>query len=194
MKSKWVNSKEVLEDDEWVYPPALATENERRLVIGHVAEIGTRVIFENFCYRFGGKSYHQQAGGPIGARLTMCAARMVMQHWARGYTEILLKADLRIPLFSGYVDDQRQGSTVLRRGMVFDETRGEFIMDDEQYEIEMKMNEPDNVRMARICLPAMNTVNKDLRFTTGTPEEFEGGRLPTIYFVIWAVNTVPLIF
>ena len=46
------------------------------------------------------------------------------------------------------------------------------------------------MRMARICLPAMNAVNKDLRFTTESPEEFEGGRLPTLDFVIWAVNGI----
>ena len=123
MKSKWVNSKEILADDEWIYPPGNPTEEQRRQVIGRVAEIGTRVVFENFCYQFGGKAFHQQEGGPIGARVTMCAARMVMQHWAREYTGILLQAGLRLPLMTGYVDDGRQGSTVLRRGMRFNEER-----------------------------------------------------------------------
>ena len=59
MKSKWVNHKEILDDDDWIYPPGLPTERQRRLVMGHVAGIGTRALFENFCYRFGGESYHQ---------------------------------------------------------------------------------------------------------------------------------------
>ena len=117
MKSKWVNHKEILADDDWVYPPWIPTESQKRKIMGHVAEIGTRTLFENFCYRFGGEAYHQQAGGPIGARVTMCAARMVMQHWARGYKTILIRAGLRLPMLKGYVDDGRQGSTVLRRGM-----------------------------------------------------------------------------
>ena len=78
MKSKWVNHKEILADEDWVYPQITPTEKQRRLVIGHVGEIGTRAIFENFYYRFGGTAYHQQAGGPIGARVTMFTARMVM--------------------------------------------------------------------------------------------------------------------
>ena len=49
--------------------------------------------------------------------------------------------------------------------MIFNETLGEFEMYVEQYRIDMDKNEPDNVRMARVCLPAMNYVNKDLRFT-----------------------------
>jgi Cft2 family RNA processing exonuclease len=92
----------------------------------------------------------------------MCAARMVMQHWARGYTRILLKAGLKIPLMTGYVNDGRQGSTVLRKGMRFDEGKGEFAMDVEQFELDAASDEPDNMSMARICLPAMNAVNRNL--------------------------------
>ena len=60
MKCKWVNSKEILDETDWVYPRRKPTEGETRLVMGHVAEIGTRMIFENFCYQFGGKSYQQR--------------------------------------------------------------------------------------------------------------------------------------
>jgi hypothetical protein len=133
-----------LADDDWVYPPVIPTREETRLITGHVAEIGTRTIFENFVYQFGGVAYHQQQGGPIGARVTMCAARMVMQHWAREYTGILLKAGLRLPLFGGYVDDGRQGSTTLRRGMLFDEEKKTFVYDERQRKIDNEENEPDN--------------------------------------------------
>jgi hypothetical protein len=100
------------------------TKQQRRQIIGRVAEIGTRVIFENFCYRFGGEAYHQQGGGPIGARITMCAAKMVMQHWADRYHGILITAGLRIPLLTGCVDDGRQVGTTLRKGMRFDQILG----------------------------------------------------------------------
>jgi hypothetical protein len=185
MKSKWVNSKEVLADDDWVYPPFTPTLKETRLIQGHVAEIGVRTLFDNFAYQFGGTAFHQQHGGPIGARVTMCAARMVMQHWARGYSGILIKAGLRLPLFGGYVDDGRQGSTVLRKGMIFCEEQKEFIFSEDQKEIDDRQNEPDNVRMARICLPAMNSINSNLKFTTECPEDFPRCRLPTLDFVLW---------
>ena len=48
MKSKWVNNKEILADEDWVYPEITTTSKQRRQVVGHVAEIGTHVIFENF--------------------------------------------------------------------------------------------------------------------------------------------------
>ena len=54
MKCKWVNNKEILDDEDWIYPKRKPTEKEERLIMGRVAEIGTRVLFENFVYRFGG--------------------------------------------------------------------------------------------------------------------------------------------
>ena len=81
MKCKWVHNKEVLDDEDWIYPKRKPTEKEERRIIGRVAEIGTRVLFENVVYRFRGEAYHQQHGGPIGARITMCAAK-IMQNWA----------------------------------------------------------------------------------------------------------------
>ena len=72
---------------------------------------------------------------------------------------ILLKAGLRIPLLGGYVDDGWQGSTVLRRGMLFDVTRKEFIYSEEQKMIDDAEDAPHSRRMARICLPAMNSLN-----------------------------------
>ena len=35
MKSKWVNSKEVLADEDWIYPPLTPTLEETRLITGH---------------------------------------------------------------------------------------------------------------------------------------------------------------
>ena len=48
MKSKCVNNKEILADDDWVYPPLIPTREETRLIMCHLGEIGTRTIFENF--------------------------------------------------------------------------------------------------------------------------------------------------
>ena len=39
--------------------------------------------------------------------------------------------------------------------------------------------------MARLCLPAINSVNEDLVFTAEIPEEFEDNKLPTLDFFLW---------
>ena len=120
----------------------------------------------------------------------MCASQMVMQHWARKYNNILLKAGLRVLLLRGYVDDGCQGSTVLRRGMKFDQERSEFIFSEDQLEIDERENLPDNIRMAQRCLPAMNSVNENLKFTTEAPEDFPNKRLPTLDFMIWMIRGI----
>ena len=147
------------------------------------------MIWENFCYRFAGKTYRQSSGGPIGARVTMCVARLIMQDWGERYRELLVNASLRIALLNNYVDDVRQGCTLLKMGMRFNEDQMEFtwtleaeIEDKEKREIE---NESDNRRMARVCLPAMNSINEDLEFTAEVPEDFKDEKLPTLDFKTW---------
>ena len=53
MKSKFVNSKRDEEETQWYYPKAQPNRQERKMIVARVAEIGTRVIFENFTYQFG---------------------------------------------------------------------------------------------------------------------------------------------
>ena len=71
MKRKWVNCKENKEDVKWNFPKAKPTDKQKRQIEARVVEIAVRFLFENFTYRFGGKVYLQQQGGPIGARNTM---------------------------------------------------------------------------------------------------------------------------
>ena len=81
-----VNSKEKMGDSYWVWPTREPTAKHRQMMIAKAAEIGTRTIFENFMFSFRGKSYLQAKGGPIGARVTMCATRLVMEDWGKRYT------------------------------------------------------------------------------------------------------------
>ena len=92
-------------EKQWCFPRCEPNEQEEREIIARCAEIATRSIFENFCDKFAGKTYKQTDGGPIGARITMCLARVVMHDWGEQYRMILTKASLRIALLSSYVDD-----------------------------------------------------------------------------------------
>jgi hypothetical protein len=74
--------------------------------------------------------------------------------------------------------------------MLFDEEKKAFVYDERQKKIDDEENEPDNKRMARVCLPAMNSLNQDLNFTTECPEDFPGKRLPTLDFVVWMIRGI----
>ena len=113
------------ENKQWQFKRT-PTDLEIKEIAARCAEIATRVIWENFCYRFAGKTYRQSSGGPIGARVTMCVARLIMQDWGERYRELLVNASMRIALLNNYVDDVRQGCTLLKMGMRFNEEQMEF--------------------------------------------------------------------
>ena len=192
MKSKFVNSKKDQEEKQWNYPKAQPNRQERKMIVARVAEIGTRVIFENFTYQFGEDIFLQKSGGPIGARVTRAAARIVMQSWSRAYKSILLRSGLRLTLLAGYVDDGRQAGTTLRRGMRYSKEEDAFVFSKRWKDEDDELNEEGNVRMARVCKDAMNAVSTDLQFTTEAPEDFRKGRLPTLDFTLWLVAGIIL--
>ena len=104
---------------EWTFPTCTPTNQERRELFGIACEIAVRVLWENFCYSWNKETYLQQSGGPIGARVTMAASRLVMYQWGKEYTLILLRSNLDLRLFGIYVDDVRQGTGLIPRGYKF---------------------------------------------------------------------------
>ena len=67
-------------------------------------EISVVFFFRHFTYTFGGKIYIQNSGGPIGARLTMCVARLVMQQWRDEFSQLLKVSNIKEKLSKIYVD------------------------------------------------------------------------------------------
>ena len=151
MKNLEITRKEKNTTTTWIFPSRTPTEAEKRIMLGRMAEIGVRIIFSNFCYTFGGKNYIQMAGGPIGARVTMAAARLVMQNWSEQYRQILEKASLDIKLFTGYVDDNRQATSTLRQGMRFNENERAFIHSETSEKEDMENGFSTTVRMSLEC-------------------------------------------
>ena len=114
-----------------------------------------------------------------------------MQDWGECYRMILREAGLWVTLLKIYVDDVRQVSSTLRKGTRFDEKEKKmtWTKEAENEDIEMEeMGENKDARMARILRPAMNSINKDLRFTTEVADEFEDKKLPTLDFKLWLEN------
>ena len=191
MKNKNINARKETIEDSWVFPRSSVTEREVREIAARVAEIAMRVIFENFNYTFGEQTYQQASGGPIGTRVTMAAARLVMQDWGYQVRITLEMAKMELALLSGYVDDVRQGGTSLRLGMRFDIKKWSWTWSEEALREDEDLRETGenrDKRMVRLCLPICNNVNKDLEFTAETSHDFESGRLPTLDFELWLEN------
>ena len=97
IKNKQLNSKNSDDVEEiWEWPARVPTEPEKNEMLARMGEIGLRTIFENFMYTFGGQNFLQLSGGPIETRVTMVAARIVIQDWSEQYSRILIIAKLEI--------------------------------------------------------------------------------------------------
>ena len=111
----------------WQFPDVFRpTEREKRVLIVKVSRIMINVLWNNFCYEFGGEIYLQKEGGPIGARCTMAASRLVMQEWSENYSLILEASKDEVHDLRGYVDDNRQESELMRRGTRFNQEKKRF--------------------------------------------------------------------
>ena len=81
MTSKGMMGNEEDLTDQWVFKSKEVSKEQKKEIVARVVEIAIRTVFENFCYDFGGRTFLQLFGGPIGARLTMACARVVMTEW-----------------------------------------------------------------------------------------------------------------
>ena len=139
MKAKEVNSKNGNVETQWSFPRKQPTQEQIREVQARCAEIATRFLFENFCYKFSGNTYQQSSGGPIGARGTMAAARIIMSDWGEGWRRIIEEAGVKLPQLDGYVDDVRHRSTSLRFGMRWDDRESKFKWTKEDMEEDKRL-------------------------------------------------------
>ena len=58
--------------------------------------------------------------------------------------------------------------------------REEFTWGEDWERIDEEEDLPEEVRMSRVCVEAMNAVNEDLTFTVETVHDFENKRLATM--------------
>ena len=175
-------SKHSNDEIRWVFSMRDPTEKEKRNLIAAALEIGVRTSFTNHIYQFGGKKYRQARGGPIGLRITMAAARLVMGEWGRSMTKIMLDAGLKIWLRASYVDDVRTGTSVLAKGKRWLEKEKRFEFREEWKDEDEELGESDTRRMSTQMRKAMDSIFPNLKFEMEIEEDFVGKVLPTLDF------------
>ena len=89
-----------------------------------------------------------------------------------------------------YVDDVRIFCRALRRGVKFCSSCKKLHNDGEGQGEETWSG---TVRTAKLVGEVMNTLDKDLQFTTETTEDFESGTRPTLDYQVWREQaTIPI--
>ena len=149
------------------------------MLLSKVSRIVVQVLWTHFTYEFGGEFFIQAQGGPIGARITMAASRLVMQEWSERYIRVMKASMVEMYALRGYVDDNRQFSEPMRRGTRFNHKEKKYTWREDWEREDMETDEPDEVRMGKICLEGMNSVS-NLTFTVVTAHDFQNKMLPTL--------------
>ena len=183
VKKRYVDKSE---DSSWTWPEEKPDEKEVHLMVAIMLEIAVNMFFRSFVYTFGGECYLQGDGGPIGARITMCVARLVLQCWYEDFKKILDNSNIKQYLRGLYVDDRRKILDLLALGTRYNrekeifEYSEEWLRIDEERGIDRRALTEEEIRLA------MNSINPDLSFTTETELDFGNRRLPTLSFQIWS--------
>ena len=115
------------DQEQWRFPDVVITEEERREVVATVVGIATKVLFSNHLYTFGNKVYRQRSGGAIGLRATCAIARVTMNVWDKLWGKRIEDLNLRIELYTRYMDDGRIVGYTIRPGWRFEEWVGQVL-------------------------------------------------------------------
>ena len=170
----------------WTWPKVELKESDKKELLATTISVAIKFFFGHFTYTFGGQDYLQLAGGPIGARLTMAVARLVLQEWSEHFKDILDKAKITELLRGIYVDDGRNVISKLRSNMRFNVEKKVFDIDKKWSKDDEKNGISVEERTVLELNKIMNCINDDLKFTTELETDFDNGRLPTLSFEMWS--------
>ena len=166
------------EDNQFKFPKVEPHKWEIRRMVGISLEIGISTSFQLHTYPFGGRNYQQVKSGPIGARLTMAVARIIMQLWRRKVKQHLEEANLKVLLEGGYVDDMRHVISMMEIGWRWDTDVSSFTFKEEWRAEDAGLTRKEITE--REVLRMMNSIFGFLTFTKETQDEFSDGYLPTL--------------
>ena len=169
---------EVNDEKQWQFPQPELTKEMKKLVMSEVMRLSIELMFSTHIYSFGGRTYKQKEGGPIGLRSTCALSRVVMARWDVKWKERMEKSNLVIEDDGRFVDDARVFLYALRPGWRWE---GNGLWYRKEWEEEDSFLSPVE-RTKRMILASMQGLTGCLAFTVETCEDFEDGWLPTLDF------------
>ena len=172
----------------WIFLKKPFSDREQAKLMGALIKVGTDALFNNHTYQCCENLYLQINGGPTGLRYTGLAARVRMTRWARKLVRRLKEMGIEVVMIYIYVDDVRIVCRALREDVKYCEVckslyRAEGVSDN-------PAGESSTQRTARLLGMVMNTIERDLEFTTETAEDFPSLMLPTLDYQIWREEEV----
>ena len=165
------------DQEQWRWRPNLKLrEAEKKEIIARVIQIAVEVMFRTHVYTFGGNTYRQTSGGPIGLRSTCAVARLVMKVWDDKWLARLSELRVRIEEAIRYMDDGRTALFRFKHGWRWCMGSIKFCKRWEEEDAGLSGLEVTK----RILAGTMGGLEEYLTFTMETEEDFQNTWLPTL--------------
>ena len=164
------------DQEQWCFPRVILKEWEKKQIIASVIRVATETMLKKHFYSFGGKTFHQKGGGPIGLRGTCAVARLIMQIFDWKWGKLLDELRVRIHGRIRYMDDFRTLLAPFRAGWRWNNGRISYCR---RWEDQDKNLTPIE-RTKRVLMGTMGDIEGYLGFTAETEEDFIDGWLPTL--------------
>lgn len=103
--------------------------NIKRAFLAEATAIVVQACFDLHTYQFGGATYHQQGGSPIGVDLSGDVAELEVVDWTIMLMEVLEDNKVETDTDFIYVDDVREILPLINRGWHFDVKTKKFNYD-----------------------------------------------------------------
>ena len=177
-----VNQEEM--DSKWrKTDPSTLTAEQERFLFSKMIEVAVLTVFRNHMYQFGGLSYRQLKGAPIGLRLTSIVARIVMDQWMARFLTKLDMAGIEVHLIAKYVDDINLILSNLRLGSRWREDR---VVHDKVWEEEdIAANKSQDEVTMECARDAACSVLVCLDFTLDIPQYHDSKMVPILDLQVW---------
>ena len=173
VRSKWSSTN----------PEQDLSKEEKRKLLSMVAKIATHTIFRHHCYQFDGVVYRQATGGPIGLRFISIVARIVMDHWIRGFIHVIISAGVELHGIMKYVDDVNLVMAMLRIGTRWVDNTLEHRLGWEEEDMLANRTQEDVTMTA--MRTAVDSIIPWLQFTSDEPGQHESATVPMLDLQVW---------
>ena len=162
------------------------SENEIRLLIARVVEIGVLSVVRNHAYRWKDELWLQRIGVPTGLRLSGLVGRITMDHWKDRMTGLMEQHKMTNYLTEKYVDDCEVVLENLKQGDRWD---GEKITntDEDRLQDVADNRALDSVTM-EVWQGMASGIVPGLKFTTDFCSKNENGMVAMLDFQLWKVR------
>ena len=177
-----VNQEEM--DSKWrKTDPSTLTAEQERFLFSKMIEVAVLTVFRNHMYQFGGLSYRQLKGAPIGLRLTSIVTRIVMDQWMARFLTKLDMAGVEVHLIAKYVDDINLILSNLRLGSRWRQDR--VVQDKVWEEEDTAANKSQDEVTMECARDAACSVLVWLDFTLDIPQYHDSKMVPILDLQVW---------